>query len=74
MGTASNPQPNHERIEMIVYAVLIEHPTAGLILFETGCHDEMEKFWGKVWHILPLGAYIRCTMSHLANDMPRSID
>jgi hypothetical protein len=48
MGTASNPQPKHERIEMIVYAVLIEHPTAGLILFETGCHDEMEKFWGKV--------------------------
>jgi hypothetical protein len=33
---------------MIVYGVLIEHPGTGLILFETGCHDEMEKYWGPV--------------------------
>jgi hypothetical protein len=31
---------------MIIYGVLVEHATAGLILFETGCHDEMEKHWG----------------------------
>lgn len=47
-GSASNPQPHHERIEMIIFGVLIKHPTAGLLLFETGCHDEMEKHWGKV--------------------------
>jgi hypothetical protein len=33
---------------MIVYGVLIEHATAGLLLFETGCHDDMEKYWGPV--------------------------
>ncbi len=53
-GSASDPNPKHERIEMIVYAVLIEHPTAGLILYETGCHDEMEKYWGPVRHHLGL--------------------
>ncbi len=47
-GSASNPNPHHERIEMIVYGVLIEHPTSGLLLFETGCHDDMEKHWGPV--------------------------
>ena len=47
-GSASNPNPKHERIEMIIYGVLIEHATAGLILYETGCHDEMEKYWGLV--------------------------
>ncbi len=35
---------------MIVYGVLIEHATAGLLLFETGCHDEMEEHWGPVSH------------------------
>lgn len=39
---------------MIVYGVLIEHATAGLILFETGCHDDMEKHWGPVGdHYMP---------------------
>ena len=33
---------------MIVYGVLIKHATAGLLLFETGCHDDMEKYWGPV--------------------------
>jgi hypothetical protein len=46
MGLASNPNPIHKRVELIIFAVLIEHPTAGLVLFETGCHDEMEKYWG----------------------------
>ena len=57
MGTASNPQPKHRRIEMIIYAVLIEHPTAGLILFETGCHDEMEKYWGPMYDVSPRKRY-----------------
>jgi hypothetical protein len=47
-GVASDPNPSHERIEMIIYGVLIKHETAGLILYETGCHDDMEKFWGPV--------------------------
>lgn len=48
VGTASNPNPKHKRIELIIYAVLIKHPTAGLILYETGCHDDMQKHWGPV--------------------------
>ncbi|KAL6249423.1 hypothetical protein RBB50_003276 [Rhinocladiella similis] len=57
-GTASNPQPKHQRIEMIVYGVLIEHPGTGLILFETGCHDEMEKYWGPMYDVSPRKQYV----------------
>ena len=35
-------------MDLILYSVLIEHATAGLILYETGCHDDMEKHWGPV--------------------------
>ncbi|KAK6385855.1 hypothetical protein LTS17_001427 [Exophiala oligosperma] len=56
-GSASNPNPVHERIEMIVYAVLIEHPSAGLLLFETGCHDDMEKHWGPMYDVSPRKRY-----------------
>ena len=47
-GSASNPNPKHERIDLVLIAVLIEHPKAGLILFETGCHDDMKEQWGPV--------------------------
>lgn len=47
-GLASNPHPKHERVDLIIYSVLIEHATEGLILFETGCHDDMQAEWGPV--------------------------
>jgi hypothetical protein len=39
-GTASNPNPEAKRRELIVLAALIEHPQAGLLLFETGCAED----------------------------------
>ena len=35
-STASNPNPPSSRRKLVVISVLIEHPTEGLILFETG--------------------------------------
>ncbi|RVX74086.1 hypothetical protein B0A52_01918 [Exophiala mesophila] len=57
-GTASNPNPKHKRIDLIIYAVLIKHPTAGLILYETGCHDDMEKHWGPMYDVSPRKHYV----------------
>ncbi|SJX60474.1 uncharacterized protein SRS1_11794 [Sporisorium reilianum f. sp. reilianum] len=36
----------HERRDLIMYAVLIEHPTEGLILWETGSGRDYDKVWG----------------------------
>ena len=46
--STSNLNPSHEEVETIVYAVLIEHLTPDLLLFESGCHDDVEKYWGSV--------------------------
>lgn len=35
-STASNPKPESQRRKVVIICVLIEHPTEGLILFETG--------------------------------------
>ena len=35
-STASNPNPGVTRRTGVIISVLIEHPTEGLILFETG--------------------------------------
>ncbi|KAF7547304.1 hypothetical protein G7046_g9041 [Stylonectria norvegica] len=56
--SASNPNPTHKRIETIIYGVLIKHATAGLILFETGCHDDMEKNWGPRYNVSPRKNYL----------------
>ncbi|GAC95450.1 metallo-beta-lactamase super [Pseudozyma hubeiensis SY62] len=44
----SNPKgpETPERRDLIVYAVLIEHPTEGLILWETGCGKDYPTVWG----------------------------
>ena len=36
-STLSNPNPGSSRRKLVVISVLIEHPTEGLVLFETGC-------------------------------------
>ncbi|KAI1910480.1 hypothetical protein LOZ53_002736 [Ophidiomyces ophidiicola] len=46
MSTASNKQPENKRRELIVLSVLIEHPQEGLILFETGCAEDIDAKWG----------------------------
>jgi len=45
-STLSNPNPEHVRREMVVISVLIEHPTEGLILFETGAGKNYPEVWG----------------------------
>lgn len=45
-STTSNPNPQHERRAMIMMCVLIEHPTFGLILYETGPGKNYPEVWG----------------------------
>ncbi|KAL9068317.1 MAG: hypothetical protein Q9157_006540 [Trypethelium eluteriae] len=45
-STLSNPKPDRERRKLMVMSVLIEHPTEGLILFETGSGKNYPEVWG----------------------------
>lgn len=38
----SNKNPENKRRDLIVLAALIEHPDVGLILFETGCAEDID--------------------------------
>ncbi len=38
----SNKNPENKRRDLVVLAALIEHPDAGLILFETGCAEDID--------------------------------
>ncbi|EKG11657.1 Beta-lactamase-like protein [Macrophomina phaseolina MS6] len=44
--TASNAKKISERRELVIVSALIEHPTEGLILFETGAGKDYLKNWG----------------------------
>lgn len=44
--TASNPNQTAKRRKCVIISVLIEHPTEGLILFETGGGDNYPEVWG----------------------------
>lgn len=51
-ATASNPQRPRKWRDLMVLAGLIDHPEMGLILFETGCAEDIEivctisdRFW-----------------------------
>src|SRR6187402_1117050 len=46
MSTVSTPRPTHNRREMVMISVLIEHPTEGLILFEVGPGKDYPAVWG----------------------------
>lgn len=41
-GSNSNPNPVNKRRKLMLLAGLIEHPEEGLILYETGCADDVE--------------------------------
>ncbi|KAH7127797.1 metallo-beta-lactamase superfamily protein [Dactylonectria estremocensis] len=45
-SSASNPNPENKSRELISLAVLIDHPEAGLLLFETGCAENLDVKWG----------------------------
>lgn len=47
IGTKSNPHPKeHKRRHLVQISALIEHPTEGLILFETGSGGDWPTVWG----------------------------
>jgi hypothetical protein len=41
-GTFTERQPKRKWRELIVLAGLIDHPEMGLILYETGCAEDIE--------------------------------
>jgi len=45
-STLSNPNPPHQRRKLAMICVLIEHPTEGLLLFETGAGKDYPEVWG----------------------------
>ncbi|EME78472.1 uncharacterized protein MYCFIDRAFT_36838 [Pseudocercospora fijiensis CIRAD86] len=45
-NTASQPDKPAPRRKMVIISVLIEHPTEGLILFETGAGQNYPEVWG----------------------------
>jgi glyoxylase-like metal-dependent hydrolase (beta-lactamase superfamily II) len=45
-GSKSDPNPTNKRRDLALIAGLINHPTEGLILFETGCAEDVEVKWG----------------------------
>lgn len=45
-GTLSNPTTHNERRQLSMISALIEHPTEGLILFETGSGKDYPTVWG----------------------------
>ena len=44
-SSRSEPNPTNKRRDLLVLAGLIEHPDMGLILFETGCAEDLEIAW-----------------------------
>ncbi|PYH85360.1 metallo-beta-lactamase superfamily protein [Aspergillus uvarum CBS 121591] len=45
-SSASNPNPPNKRRDLMLIAGLIEHPEMGLILFETGSAEDVDRQWG----------------------------
>ncbi|PGH27443.1 hypothetical protein AJ80_00921 [Polytolypa hystricis UAMH7299] len=45
-STLTNPTPESQRRDLVVISALIEHPTEGLILFETGAGEDYPEVWG----------------------------
>ena len=54
----SAPHPEHERRRIAVMATVVEHPTAGPILFDTGCSQDAKQEWPlPAWEAFPLNVY-----------------
>ncbi|KAK5052749.1 hypothetical protein LTR84_002615 [Exophiala bonariae] len=45
-SSVSNPNPTNKRRDLGLFAALIEHPEDGLILYETGCAEDLDLKWG----------------------------
>jgi glyoxylase-like metal-dependent hydrolase (beta-lactamase superfamily II) len=64
-STLSNPSPTNKRRRLIMLSVLIEHPTEGLILFETGGGEDYPKL---------AGAAIQDVFSRVDHDKSKNLD
>lgn len=54
----SNPHPHYNRRRVAVIAAVIEHPTAGPILFETGSAQNAKEEWPPAaWDAFPMTVY-----------------
>jgi glyoxylase-like metal-dependent hydrolase (beta-lactamase superfamily II) len=54
----SEPHPDYERRRVAVIATVIEHPTVGPILFETGCaQNAMQEWPAPAWEAFPVNVY-----------------
>ncbi|KAL3417207.1 hypothetical protein PVAG01_11207 [Phlyctema vagabunda] len=42
---ASDANPKNKRRDLVILSILIDHPDVGLILFETGCPENIEIKW-----------------------------
>jgi glyoxylase-like metal-dependent hydrolase (beta-lactamase superfamily II) len=45
VGTMANPNPDHRWVTVPCYCVLIDHPTEGWILYDTGCAVDALETW-----------------------------
>ncbi|BCS30756.1 N-acyl homoserine lactonase family protein [Aspergillus puulaauensis] len=45
-SSASNPNPPSKRRDLMLIAGLIDHPEMGLVLFETGSAEDVQRQWG----------------------------
>jgi len=54
----SDPTPSYERRRVAVVATVIEHPTMGPILFDTGCAQNAKEKWpAPAWEAFPVNVY-----------------
>lgn len=57
-AVVSDPHPQYERRHIAVVASVIEHPTVGPILFDTGCAQHAKDEWpAPAWEAFPLNVY-----------------
>ena len=58
-STLSNPEGARKRRQLICLSVLIEHPEDGLILYETGCAEDINTEWAPVPYVHPFLTLVR---------------
>lgn len=56
-GTLSNKNPENKRRNLIILSALIEHPGVGLILFETGCAEDLNVVRRDLYFDVQCGIY-----------------
>ncbi|PLB40426.1 N-acyl homoserine lactonase family protein [Aspergillus candidus] len=57
-SSVSNKNPTNKRRQLVVLSALIDYPGVGLILYETGCAEDLQVNWGEhVTDIFPRVSY-----------------